>query len=123
MLGLVAGVTSVSFWLAERSIRESFDAVQAAQLDEREASLLRMREARAREARRLAEAYAHNVRVLAAFIAYRDSPDADSAENLCDMAGAELLNRDRGTTAGSQRESSVESSGLHRRSPGLTHWG
>ena len=91
MLALVAGVTGVSFWLAERSIRESFDTVQSAQLSEREASLLQMREARVRDARRLAAAYAQNVRVLAAFIAYRDSPDAESAENLYDMAGAELL--------------------------------
>ena len=91
MLSLVAGAMSVSFWLAERSIRESFDAVLSAQLNEREASLLRMREARTHEARRLADAYVHNVRVLAAFIAYRDSPEADSAENLYDMAGAELL--------------------------------
>ena len=91
MLALVAGVTGVSFWLAERSIRGSFDAVQAAQLGEREASLLQMREQRAREARRLAAAYAQNVRVLAAFFAYRDSPDAESAEILYDMARDELL--------------------------------
>lgn len=91
MLALVAGVTGVSFWLAERSIRGSFDAVQAAQFSEREDSLLEMRAARVREARRIAAAYAQNVRVLAAFLAYRDAPDAESAENLYDMAGAELL--------------------------------
>ena len=91
MLALVAGVTGVSFLLAERSIRGSFDAVQAAQLGEREVSILQMREVRAREARRLATAYAENVRVLAAFLAYRDSPDAESAEYLYDTAGAELL--------------------------------
>jgi class 3 adenylate cyclase len=91
MLALVVGVTGVSFWLAVRSIRGSFDAIQSAQLDEREASLRRLRDARAAEVRRLMDAYAQSVRLFAAFIAWRDSPDSESAENLYDMARAELL--------------------------------